>query len=134
MNYDYQIFLNFKVMDDYIVFTLTDGDAGKTTTLYAIDTEGNIILQEKELDEDMFIKDFTEFITYKDNTIEILATKLDSDYSYNEENICYADSKEVVEAYYTYTLKDGKFTKKQTKKITVKEHINNINITCDTED
>ncbi len=131
MNLDYQIFLNFKVMDDYIVFTLTDGDVGRTTTLYAIDTAGNVILKEHDIDDDdMLIKDYTDFITYKDNTIEVYASKLVGDYTYNNVSICLADSDKVVEGYYTYTLKDGKFSKKQTKKITAKEFISNKGIIC----
>lgn len=128
---DYKIFLNFNVMDDYILFTLTDGTNGRSTTLYGIDVEGNIVLEEYEIDKDeMLIKDYTEFITYKNNTIEIYATRVVEDINYKKENVCYAPKKDIVEAYYTYTLKNGKFTKKQTKTITAEKFIENKGILC----
>jgi len=128
---EYQIFLNFKVMDDYIIFTLTDGTKGRNTTIYAIDTNGNIVLQEKEIDKnDMLIKDYVEFLTFKDNTFTVYATRVIDENKYNDKDICKAKSKDVVEAYYTYTLKNGKFTKKQTKAITAKEYIKTNEIDC----
>lgn len=128
---DYKIFLNFNVMGDYILFTLTDGTNGRSTTLYGIDTLGNIVLEEYEIDKDeMLIKDYTEFITYKDNTIEIYATRVVEDINYKKENVCNAPKKDIVEAYYTYTLKNGKFTKKQTKTITAEKFIENKGIIC----
>lgn len=128
---EYQIFLNFKVMDNYIVFTLTDGTKGRNTTLYAIDTKGNIVLEEKEIDNnDMLIKDYVEFLTYKGNSFTVYATRVVDENTYKGKDICEAKSKEVVEAYYTYTLKNGKFTKKQTKTITVKEYIKANEIDC----
>lgn len=128
---EYQIFRNFKVMEDYVVFTYTNGSDGRTTTLYAIDLEGNIILEEKEIDkDDMALKDYTTFISYDDNVITVYATKMVQDIAYQDKHICSANSKDIVEAYYTYTLKDGKFTKKQTKTITAKEFIENKKIEC----
>lgn len=129
---EYQIFLNFKVMDEYIIFTLTDGTRGRNTTLYAIDHDGNIILEEKEIDtNDMLIKDYIEFITYNDNnSLTVYATRVIDEDIYNGKSICEAKSKDVVEAYYTYTLKNGKFTKKQTKTITAKEYIKTNEIDC----
>lgn len=128
---EYSSFLNFKVMDDYIVFTFTDGTNGRMTTLYAIDLEGNIILEEKEMDKDNMVpKDYTTFISYEGNVITIYATRVVQDIVYKDENICKANSKDIVEAYYTYTLKDGKFTKKQTKTITAAEFIKNKEIKC----
>lgn len=128
---EYQIFRNFKVMEDYVVFTYTNGSDGRTTTLYAIDLEGNIILEEKEIDkDDMALKDYTTFISYEDNVITVYATKMVQDIAYQDKHICSANSKDIVEAYYTYTLKDGKFTKKQTKTITAKEFIENKKIEC----
>jgi len=128
---EYQIFLNFKVMDDYIILTLTDGTKGRNTTIYAIDTNGNIVLQEKEIDKnDMLIKDYVEFLTFKDNTFTVYATRVIDENKYNDKDICKAKSKDVVEAYYTYTLKNGKFTKKQTKAITAKEYIKTNEIDC----
>jgi len=132
MTLDYQIFLNFKVMGDYVVFSYTKGTRGRTTTLYAVDLEGNIVLNETDIDENgMKIKDYTEFLTYGDNNIEIYASKLDNDVYYKKESICKAKDNELVEAYYTYTLKNGKFTKKQTKKVRAKTYIADNKITCD---
>lgn len=131
---DYSIFLNFYVIGDkYIMFTFTDGTNGRTTTLYGIDTKGNIVLQEKEIDKDeMLIKDYTEFIEYKDDTIKIYATRVVEDINYHGESICNAKDKDVVEAYYTYTYnkKKDKFTKKQTDTITAKEFIEEKGIIC----
>jgi hypothetical protein len=129
---DYKIFLNFQVInDEVIMFTFTDGTNGRSTTLYGIDTEGNIILQESEIDTDeMLIKDYTDFITYEDNKIIIYATRVVEDINYHGESICNASDSDVVEAYYTYTYKKGKFTKKQTEKITAEEFIENKGIIC----
>lgn len=128
---DYKIFLNFQVMDNYIIFTLTDGTNGRTTTLYAIDTEGNIVLEEYDIDkEDMRIKDYTDFISYDNNTIKIYATRVVEDINYKGVSICNAKDNEVVEAYYTYTLKNGKFTKKQTGVITASKFISDKGIIC----
>ncbi len=130
---DHKIFLNFEVIDDkYIAFTLTKGQVGRTTTLYVIDTNGEVILEESEIDKDnMLIKDTEEFITYKDNSIEIYASRMTDSINYNGKSICDADKKEIVEAYYTYTLKDDKFSKKQTKAITAKEYIKDKEINCE---
>lgn len=128
---DYPIFLNFNVMDEYIVFTYTNGSNGRTTTLYAMDTKGNIVLEETKIDkDDMLIKDTTEFIEYKDNTIEIYASRVESDVNYKGKSVCNAKDSEVVEAYYTYTLKDGEFKKKQTKTITAAQFIEEKGIIC----
>lgn len=128
---EYSIFRNFEVMDDYIVFTYTDGTTGRNTTLYAIDLEGNIILEDKEIDkDDMVLKDYTTFISYDKNVITAYATRLVQDIAYQDKHICSANSKDIVEAYYTYTLKNGKFTKKQTKTITAKEFIQTKKIEC----
>lgn len=129
---DYQIFLNFNVInDEYIAFTFTKGTSGRTTTLYVIDTKGNIILEETEIDkDDMLIKDYTDFITYEDNKITLYATRVVEDINYQGVSICKADKKDIVEAYYTYTFKDGKFTKKQTETITAKQFIENKEIIC----
>jgi len=128
---EYSMFHNFKVMEDYIVFTYTNGTNGRTTTLYAIDLEGNTILEEKEIDQDdMLLKDYTTFISYEDNVITVYASKMVQDIAYQDKHICSANSKDIVEAYYTYTLKHGKFTKKQTKTITAKEFIEEKNIEC----
>ena len=69
-------------------------------------------------------------IPYKDNTIEIYASRVVDVYTYKDKSLCFADDKDIVEAYYTYTLKNGKFTKKRTKTITAKEYISNKDITC----
>ncbi len=128
---EYQIFLNFKVMDKYIIFTLTDGTIGRNTTLYAIDTKGNIVLQEKEIDtDDMLIKDYVEFLTYDNNNITVYATRVVDEKTYNGKDICEAKANAVVEAYYTYTLKNGKFTKKQTKTVMASKYIKDNEITC----
>ena len=132
---DYKIFLNFHVLDDLVVFTFTDGTIGRTTTLYAVDIDGNIILKEKEIDQDdMLIKDYTDFITYEDNTITIYATRVVEDVNYHGESICNAPSNDIVEAYYTYTYQDGKFVKKQTQKIDALKFIDNKGITCINKD
>ena len=132
---DYKIFLNFHVLDDLVVFTFTDGTMGRTTTLYAVDIDGNIILKEKEIDQDdMLIKDYTDFITYEDNTITIYATRVVEDVNYHGESICNAPSNDIVEAYYTYTYQDGEFVKKQTQKIDALKFIDNKGITCINKD
>ena len=130
---DFKAFLNFKViLDKYIFFTFTKGSNMRSTTLYALDTEGNIVLQEYEIDNDnMVLKDYTDFITYNDNQIEVYATKLVNDREYNDQNVCDIKASTIVEAYYTYTFKDNKFTKKQTKTITAKEFIKDNDITCE---
>ncbi len=133
MYIDFQSFLNFKVMGDYILFTVSDGEVGLSTILYAIDKDGNVILKEKDFPDDMKIKDSAEFITYSDNTVTLYTTKLTNDYTYDGKDICEADAKEIIEAYYTYTLKNGKFTRNKAKEITVKEHISNKDITCSEE-
>lgn len=128
---EYQIFLNFKAIDDYIIFTLTDGTNGRNTTLYAIDTEGNIVLQEKEIDKnDMLIKDYVEFLTYDKNNITVYATRIVDNSTFNGKSICEAKKNDIVEAYYTYTLKNGKFTKKQTKTINASTYIKDNEINC----
>ena len=132
---DYKIFLNFHVLDDLVVFTFTDGTMGRSTTLYAVDIDGNIILKEKEIDQDdMLIKDYTDFITYEDNTITIYATRIVEDVNYHGESICNAPSNDIVEAYYTYTYQDGEFVKKQTQKIDALKFIDNKGITCINKD
>ena len=132
---DYKIFLNFHVLDDLVVFTFTDGTMGRTTTFYAVDIDGNIILKEKEIDEDdMLIKDYTDFITYEDNTITIYATRVVEDVNYHGESICNAPSNDIVEAYYTYTYQDGKFVKKQTQEIDTLKFTDNKGIICTNRD
>lgn len=132
---EYSLFQNFKVMDDYIVFTYTNGTNGRTTTLYAIDIEGNIVLEEKDIDkDDMLLKDYTTFISYEDNVITVYASRMVQDIAYQDKHICSANPKDIVEAYYTYTLKNGKFTKKQTKTTTAKEFIENKKIECPKEE
>lgn len=128
---DYKIFLNFYVIDDLIIFTFTNGAGGRATTLYAIDTEGNVVLAEAEIDEDdMLIKDYTEFITVEDNVITLYASRIVSNVSYHDESVCNADGDAVVEAYYTYTYEDGEFDKELTEEITADEFIDNQGITC----
>lgn len=132
---DYKIFLNFHVLDDLVVLTFTDGTMGRSTTLYAVDIDGNIILKEKEIDQDdMLIKDYTDFITYEDNTITIYATRVVEDVNYHGESICNAPSNDIVEAYYTYTYQDGEFVKKRTQKIDALKFIDNKGITCINKD
>ena len=132
---DYKIFLNFHVLNDLVVFTFTDGTMGRTTTLYAVDIDGNIILKEKEIDQDdMLIKDYTDFITYEDNTITIYATRVVEDVNYHGESICNAPSNDIVEAYYTYTYQDGEFVKKRTQEIDALKFIDNKGITCINKD
>lgn len=128
---DYKIFLNFQVIDDVIVFTFTNGTAGRTTTLYAIDTEGNIVLKETEIDDDeMLIKDYTDFITYEDNVITIYATRVVEDVNYHGESVCNAPHEDVLEAYYTYTYQDGEFEKELIDEIDSDEYIENRGIIC----
>ena len=132
---DYKIFLNFHVLDDLVVFTFTDGTMGRSTTLYAVDIDGNIILKEKEIDQDdMLIKDYTDFITYEDNTITIYATRVVEDVNYHSESICNAPSNDIVEGYYTYTYQDGKFVKKRTQEIDTLKFIDNKGIICTNRD
>lgn len=132
---DYPIFLNFYVIDDVILFTFTDGTLGRSTTLYAIDVEGNVVLEEKEIDEDdMLIKDYTEFITYEDNVITLYATRVSNNINYHGESVCNADDQDIVEAYYTYTYQDGKFKKKLKEEISVKDFIENEEIICANEE
>ena len=126
--------LNLEVMgsNEYSMFrNFTNGTSGRTTTLYAIDLEGNIILEDKDIDKDnMVLKDYTTFISYDKNVITVYATRMVQDIAYQDKHICSANKKDIVEAYYEYTLKKGKFTKKQTKTITAKEFIENKKIEC----
>ena len=134
-SYDYRDFLNFYVIDDIIVFTLTKGTGGRTTTLYAIDLEGNIILEETVIDEDdMLIKDYTDFIEFDDNVITIYATRVVEDVNYHGESVCNAPSKDIVEGYYTYTYEDGEFEKDLVDKINIDEFIENRGIICANRD
>jgi hypothetical protein len=129
----YEIFSNFEVIGDYIVFTYTDGASynGLSTTLYAVDSEGNVALEENEID-DMYIKDYeSDYLTYNDNEIVVHTTLLNY-YNYvGDDSICDISSKKIVDAYYTYTYKDGKFTKKVGDTLTAKEYIANNDIECD---
>ena len=128
---DYKIFLNFYVIDDIIVFTFTDGTAGRTTTLYGIDMEGNIVLEETEIDEDdMLIKDYTDFIQYDENVITIYATRVIEDVNYKGSSVCNAPHDDIVEAYYTYTYQDKEFVKEQTDTIDADEFIEKKGIIC----
>lgn len=134
----YQIFRNFTVIGDYIVFTHTNGTMGMNTTLYAINKEGNTILKELEFEDNFKIKDYKEFITYKDNTITLLTTKLDQSNYYQEKDstkdpvsVCDIGEKEIIEKTYTYTYKDNKFVKKETKNTTVKDYIKENEISCE---
>lgn len=130
-SYDYRDFLNFYVIDDIIVFTLTKGTGGRTSTLYAIDLEGNIILEETVIDEDdMLIKDYTDFITFEGNTIRIYATRVVEDVNYHGESVCNAQGEDIVEAYYTYTYEDGEFEKELDEEINADEFIENRGIIC----
>lgn len=135
---EYSVFLNFYVMaDKYIMYTFTDGTNGRTTTLYAMDLEGNKVLEEFEIDEEeMLIKDYTDFIEYDEDTVKIYASRVVSDINYKGESICNAKDKEIVEAYYTYTYnaKKDKFTKKQTDTKTAKEFIEEKGIICADKD
>ncbi|MBE6154950.1 MAG: hypothetical protein E7163_05240 [Firmicutes bacterium] len=131
---NYTIVLNIEVIEDVIVFTITEGASGRGTTLYAIDVNGNVILKEFTLDEeDMLIKDYIDFIKIENNKIKVYASRLDTTGNYKGKSVCEAKSKDVVEAYYTYTYKDGKFTKKQTDTITAKEYIKENEVTCENE-
>lgn len=129
---DYQAFLNFEVIaNKYIAFTYSNGANGLSTTLYVIDPSGNILLKEKDIDDDgMMIKDYTEFIKYEDNSIEVYATRLKDNLYYHDTNICKAQDDTIIEAYYTYTYKDDKFTKKQTKAISAKKYIEDNGVNC----
>ncbi len=130
-SYDYKIFLNFHVINDVIVYTFTDGTKGRTTTLYAIDTDGNVVFEDYNIDDDeMLIKDYTEFITYDKNTIKIYATRVVEDVNYHGESVCNAPVGDVVEAYYLYTYEDGKFNKKLIEEIDVDEFIDDKGIIC----
>ena len=131
---NYTIVLNMEAIEDVIVFTITEGASGRGTTLYAIDPNGNVILKEYALDdEDMLIKDYVDFIKIEDNKIKVYASRIDLSGNYNGKSVCEAKSKDIVEAYYTYTYKNGKFTKKQTDTITAKEYIKDNKITCENE-
>lgn len=137
-SYDYKIFLNFEVIaDKYIAFTFTDGTAGRTTTLYIIDTEGNIKLQLVDLDEDdMLIKDYTNFIEYDDNVITLYGTRVIEDINYEGQSICYAPDDDIVEAYYTITYNEAKdtFTKKLKETITAEKFIEDKGIICNNKE
>lgn len=129
---DYRTFLNFYVMnDEVIVYTLTRGTNGLTTTLYAIDLEGNTVLADYNIDEDnMLIRDYSDFITFEDNTMTIHATRVENDVNYEGESVCNADDDAIVEGYYTYTYHDHEFRKEQTRVITAKEFIDDKGIIC----
>lgn len=131
----YQIVRNFNTIGNYIVFTHTIGTTGNNTTLYALDKDGNIALKEFKIEDTFLIKDFKEYITYDNNVITLLTTKLDQSSYYKEDTkdpvyVCDLNEKEVVEKTYTYTYKDNKFVRKETKKTTVKDYLKENTITC----
>lgn len=129
---DNQFFLNFNVIDDVITFTYTDGVMGLNTTLYAVDLEGNIILQDHDLaDDGTVIKDYVEFLTFKDGTISVLATRMDDSTNFKGESVCKAKANEIVESTYAYTYKDKKFTKRQTSKTTAEQFIKDNKVKCE---
>lgn len=135
---DYTLFMNFYVLANEVVsFTVTKGVNGGTTTLYAMDLNGNVILEEYKIDEDMLIKDYdyeNEFITFKDGRITVKASRLNS-YNYmGDKYICDLNSRQVVEANYTYTYSNGKFTKRQSDPVTAQKYILNNKINCQSED
>ena len=133
----YKIFLNFHELGkEYVVFTLTDSINSMSTTLYIVDLNGNIILEEKIVDDDnMTIKDYGDFIKFdSDTSFTIYASRLTDDVYYHSEHICDANGKAIVEAYYTYTYKNGKITKKQIKTTTAATYIKENEIVCRSED
>ena len=117
--------------DEVILFSLTNGSGTRTTSVYAIDTKGNILLKVDELDDNMLIKDYVEFIEYNDNTFTLYASKLEQNININGESICLVNKKDVVEAYYLFTYKNGKFTKKVKEQITADKFIKNNDISCE---
>ena len=126
---NYIEFNNFYIMKDkYIIFTIIEqGNA----TLYILDSKGNIILKEHEIDTDnMVINPYKyNFISYEDNIIKVYASRL-KDNKYQDQNICNIKDNTIVEAYYLYTLKNDQFIKKQSETIKAKEYIIDNNITC----
>lgn len=135
-NADFQVFKNFQVINDNIItFTYTDGTAGRTTTLYALDQDGNIILEDKMIDkEDMVIKDFNDFYSFKDGVITIRATRMNDNLEYKGESVCKAKDKDIVEADYTYTYQNNKFIKKQKNPMTAAEYRESVHMICQNED
>ncbi len=133
---DFRSFLNFYVIDDVIVFTLKNGMTDRSTILYAIDLEGNVVLEEIEIDEeDMLIKDgASDYITFAEDVITIHATRLVEDVNYQGESICNADGEAIIEAYYTYTYADGEFTKELAEEITVDDYIEEKGLVCTSQE
>ena len=129
---DYRAFQFLHVIDDVIVYAFSKGTSSRVTTLYAIDLDGNILLDDYEIDtDDMAIEEYLEnFITYEDNKIKIMASRIINDSLYRGETICNANKNAVVEAEYTYTYKNGKFSKKQTNTINAQKYIENHSIVC----
>ncbi len=128
---DYKVFLNFYVMNkELILFSLTNGSGNRTTSIYAIDIEGNIVLKVDELDEDMLIKDYVEFIEYKDNTFTLYGSKLEKNININGESVCNTNKDDIVEAYYLFTYKNGLFNKKTIKQIKAQDFIKDNEISC----
>ncbi len=132
--YDY--FSHVNVIGDKVVFTYTDGSYsdGRSTVLYAVNKDGEKVLEESIIgDNDMKIKDYSyydDFATVEDNVITLYTSRLNYSNYIGEDYICDVKSSDVVEAYYTYTYKDGEFVKKLDKKITAKEYIANNEISC----
>ena len=134
-NYDFTIVGNFNTLNDEVaVFTIKEGYDNRTTTLYAIDINGNVVLKKYDIDKDeMKIKDYSDYVTYKDNSVTVYASRIIDEIDYHGKSVCEADPKTIVESYYTYTYKDGSFTEKVTKKETAKEYIARRKIDCDKE-
>lgn len=134
-NYDFTIVSNFNTLNDEVaVFTIKEGYDNRTTTLYAIDINGNVILKKYEIDSDeMRIKDYSDYVTYEKNSVTVYASRIIDEIDYHGESVCKADPKTIVESYYTYTYKDGIFTEKITKKETAKEYIKRRKIDCNEE-
>ncbi len=135
---EYTLFMNFFVLEEEVIsFTITKGVNGGTTSLYAIDLNGQVILEEHEIDDDMLIKDYdyeTEFLTFKDGKLIVNASRLNG-YNYmGDKYICDLKSSQVVEALYTYTYKNGKFTKKQSNSVSAAQFIKDKDISCKSEE
>lgn len=131
---EYTLFMNFNVLNEEVIsFTITKGVNGGTTSLYAIDLDGKIILEEHEIAEDMLIKDYdyeTEFLTFKDDAITVKASRLNS-YNYvGDKYICDIKPSQVVEALYTYTYSNGKFTKRLSSSVNATKFIKDNKIGC----
>ena len=123
--------VSFTVNEGEVLAIIGSSGSGKSTVLRCMNQLEKIDGGNIKIDEDeMLIKDYTDFIEYDDNAITIYATRVVEDVNYHGESVCNAPHEDIVEAYYTYTYQDGEFEKDIKEEINSDEFIENRGIIC----